>query len=77
MVVCEDEWMHVQTDGRIIVWFVIYFIDLLLKSTNVIVILQESLCSTAACLSCGYVRVGHILVAYVLLLISYIYQYII
>jgi hypothetical protein len=77
MVVCEDEWMHVQTDGQIIVWFVIYFTDLLLKSTNVIVILQESLCSTVACLSYGYVRVGHILVAYVLLLTSYIYQYII
>ena len=77
MVVCEDEWMHRQTDGQIIVWSVIYFIGLLLKSTNVVVTLKEYFCSTFVCLSYGCVRVCHILMAYVLLLISYIYQYII
>jgi Ni,Fe-hydrogenase I cytochrome b subunit len=69
--------MHWQTAGQIIVWSVISFIGLLLKSTNGNEILKESFCSTFACLSYGYVRVCHILMAYVLLLISYIYQYII
>ena len=77
MVVCEDEWMHRQTDGQIIVLSVIYFIGLLLKDTNVNEILKESFCGIFACLSYGYVRVCHILMAYVLLFISYIYQYII
>jgi len=75
------EWMDAhtdrQTDGQIIAWSVIYFIGLLLKSTNVNEILKESFCSIFACLSYGYVRVCHILMANVLLLISYIYQYII
>lgn len=42
-------------------WFVI-------KSTHVNEILKESCCSTVACHSYSYVRVCHILVAYVLLL---------
>jgi len=69
--------MHRQTDGQIIVWSVIYFIGLLLKSTDVNEILKESFCSTFACLSYGNVRVCHIVMANVLLLISYIYQYVI
>lgn len=77
MVVGEDEWVHRQIDGQIIVWSVIYFIGLLLKRTNVNEILKESFCNTFACLSYGYVRVYHILMANVLLLIFYIYQYII
>ena len=69
--------MNGCTDRQIIVWSVIYFIGLLLKSTNVNEIVKESFSNTFACLSYGYVRVCHILMANVLLLISYIYQYII
>lgn len=64
--------MDAQTDRQIIVLSVIYFIGLLLKGTNVNEILKESFCSIFVCLSYGYVRVCHILMAYVLLLISYI-----
>jgi hypothetical protein len=54
MVVCEDEWMHRQTDNC----FVCYLFHwLVIKSTNVNEILKESFCSTFACLSYGCVIV--------------------
>jgi len=69
--------MGAQTDRWTDNCFVCYFTGLLLKNINVNEILKESFCSTFVCLSYGYMRVCHILMAYVLLLISYIYQYII